>query len=850
MPSAAPYATTQLTAVPKIQARAHCQMVPRDPSTGNALPSATVNVYQPGTTTPVTGTLYDASGNVLANPLTTDPVTGLLVFYMATPQNVDLNVAHTGYVTQTYSNVPVIPDPSLASGAALSKVGSLLYAGAPNTPGQVAPGPEAAILQMRNGLPTWQTPVSGLLAENGMKVVSGDMAVPAGAVSAGNGFTGTLNTGAQPNITSLGTLSALTVSGTVTAGTVATGTVQPGSGGLALRAATGASGVAIDVGTGLTISAGALSVTSGNISTSGAGHAIISGAYLSAGTAASTNTGDITSNRGDGTGTLYLGSTGSRYLQYDGTNYQLPATSLFVNSSQVPTLANGAAFSNGPFSSDWFRNTVTGQGMLNTSSGRGGYFGSSGLVDYPSGYTYWHTGNAGTIPASTVVGINDTQTLTNKTLTTPHMTGPIVDSGGLTIVAGTIGLNNSVFSSIGVNVAGTLTSGSWPAGVSVTTIGDSGSVTGVDGVKSQPGTLAASFTTSTVTAFHALNPVKGAGSTMTAVYGVLVESMTAGGTNNYGVYIQAPSGASSSNIGLLNLGSTQLSGNVGIGTTPPTSVTFLNSGSTQLSGNTAVGNAQSPVSSVALLIAASESSNGGSANALLIGGTTLTSTQNSDQLTALQISNLTMNLASHTGSTLASIRVSTPTLQNPSGTGSTYAGLLIDACGQLVGGTSSGVTIGTVSGANANNFGLQVLQPSGATGANANIYAPTGIGAVGMLLSGSATSVYGIGINSGELVLMCGTNQLVTVRDSTPTGTLGMEFKPSTGEMVAAGVNGGLLVQTTSANAGTGAGQLFMGSLTASGANAGSNGAPPSQVAGYFVWGVGGATVKVPYYAN
>src|SRR5205807_10322300 len=34
------------------------------------------------------------------------------------------------------------------------------------------------------------------------------------------------------------------------------------------------------------------------------------------------------------------------------------------------------------------------------------------------------------------VTLTDVQTLTNKTLNSPHVTGPVVDSGGLTITAG------------------------------------------------------------------------------------------------------------------------------------------------------------------------------------------------------------------------------------------------------------------------------------------------------------------------------------------------------------------------------------------------------------------------------
>jgi hypothetical protein len=48
----------------------------------------------------------------------------------------------------------------------------------------------------------------------------------------------------------------------------------------------------------------------------------------------------------------------------------------------------------------------------------------------------------------------------------------------------------------------------------------------------------------------------------------------------------------------------------------------------------------------------------------------------------------------------------------------------------------------------------------------------------------------------------------------------------------------------------TSAGVLLVGTTTASSATAGSNGAPPAQVAGYINVSIGGTNYKIPYYAN
>lgn len=69
---------------------------------GNRLSGATVDVFQVGTTTPITATMYNAvsGGSTLANPLTTDSF-GSITAYVDTPQNADLRIQLAGYSTRT-----------------------------------------------------------------------------------------------------------------------------------------------------------------------------------------------------------------------------------------------------------------------------------------------------------------------------------------------------------------------------------------------------------------------------------------------------------------------------------------------------------------------------------------------------------------------------------------------------------------------------------------------------------------------------------------------------------------------------------------------------------------------------
>ena len=150
-------------------------------------------------------------------------------------------------------------------------------------------------------------------------------------------------------------------------------------------------------------------------------------------------------------------------------------------------------------------------------------------------------------------------------LASPHFTGPIVDSGGLTITAGgetitagglfvaagNIGIGASVSPTVGLQLSGSITSGSTSqAGIaSQVTFPTTATVAG-DAVLAQAITVASAFTMTAATDFHALNISRGAGSTITSAYGLLVDLITAGGTANYGIQVTCPTGASANNFGI------------------------------------------------------------------------------------------------------------------------------------------------------------------------------------------------------------------------------------------------------------------------------------------------------------
>jgi hypothetical protein len=72
---------------------------------------------------------------------------------------------------------------------------------------------------------------------------------------------------------------------------------------------------------------------------------ISAGSYVSAGAPLSSTPGDLSSNRGSNTGYCFLGN-GSHYVGFDGANYQMPASNLYVNGDLVVLVSNVLTLNN------------------------------------------------------------------------------------------------------------------------------------------------------------------------------------------------------------------------------------------------------------------------------------------------------------------------------------------------------------------------------------------------------------------------------------------------------------------------------------------------------------------------
>jgi hypothetical protein len=94
---------------------------------GRPVPSAAVNVYQAGTTTPIAETIYaaDSGATTLANPVTAN-AQGEVEFYLAAPARVDLRWVKAGYTTESHP-ADVFAPAGEQSGASVAAVKRARY---------------------------------------------------------------------------------------------------------------------------------------------------------------------------------------------------------------------------------------------------------------------------------------------------------------------------------------------------------------------------------------------------------------------------------------------------------------------------------------------------------------------------------------------------------------------------------------------------------------------------------------------------------------------------------------------------------------------------------------------------
>lgn len=144
-----------------------------------------------------------------------------------------------------------------------------------------------------------------------------------------------------------------------------------------------------------------------------------------------------------------------------------------------------------------------------------------------------------------------------------HATTFTIDSGGLAVIAGNVGIGTTPSANAGLTVVGTYNAvAAFAYGVQV------------------QGTVVATTNGSTLNGIQISTAYSPGAFTGVTSVGLDVLATTGGAVNNYGIRVAAPSGAGTANIGIVTLG-----GLLVAGSTPPTGA-----GQFAFGGGTALGN--------------------------------------------------------------------------------------------------------------------------------------------------------------------------------------------------------------------------------------------------------------------
>lgn len=154
----------------------------------------------------------------------------------------------------------------------------------------------------------------------------------------------------------------------------------------------------------------------------------------------------------------------------------------------------------------------------------------------------------------------------NPTTNTMSITG---GAGKFTTLetTGIVGIGTTPYSHIGLHAGPASLSSANQVGILSAPVGTTSATTSVQGFNGRGDTAAGSFTCSQSIGFFADNPTKGAGSTITNLYGLLVTDLTRG-TNNYGISSAVSAGTNKRNLNITGTADNYIAGNVGIGATP------------------------------------------------------------------------------------------------------------------------------------------------------------------------------------------------------------------------------------------------------------------------------------------
>jgi hypothetical protein len=139
--------------------------------------------------------------------------------------------------------------------------------------------------------------------------------------------------------------------------------------------------------------------------------------------------------------------------------------------------------------------------------------------------------------------------------------GVIVTAGGLRVTAGNVGIGSNASVDMGLQIAGSvLASSTTQYGLFVDAIPSAAATVEMNGAAARANSNASAYTLTSANSYRAFSPLKGAGSTITNARGMLIDGISSGNINNYGLDVGAPTGGSGDNLSIRATGAIRFSG--------------------------------------------------------------------------------------------------------------------------------------------------------------------------------------------------------------------------------------------------------------------------------------------------